>query len=95
VSNGEVLYVIHDTNQKSMPEVASYTATHVDFQAGSAVVMFRNDDTLVAIHHLAPGHCILPVHTDAEDDEPHSDAAWTIESYGSIKDGVVTETKVR
>jgi hypothetical protein len=89
-SNGEVLYVIHDTNKRDMPEVASYTATNVDFQAGSAVVMFRNDTSLVAIHHLAPGHCIIPVHIDAEDEED-----IRFETAGSIKDGVVIETDLR
>jgi hypothetical protein len=92
MSNGEVLYVIHDTNQRDMPEVASYTATNIDILPGSAVALFRRGTDVVAVHHLAPGHSVIPIIPD-EDDEPHTDAAWT--TAGSIKDGVVTETDLR
>lgn len=59
--NGEVLYVIHDTNDPKMPEVASYSATNIDVIPGSAVILFRNGDDFVAVHHLAPGHSVIPV----------------------------------
>ena len=68
MTNGEVLYVVHDTNKRDMPEVASYTATNIDILPGSAVALFRNGGDVVAVHHLASGHSIIPVRIEEDVD---------------------------
>ena len=59
-TTGTILYVIRDTNDPDMREVASYRAVTVT--KDRAVLTFIGaHGQLIAIHHLMPGHSVTPM----------------------------------
>lgn len=68
--SGEILYVIRDTTDPDLREVASYTAAAIEFLPNTTVAVFTDaDNTLVAMHYLAPGQAITPEFTEVDTED--------------------------
>ena len=59
-TSGTILYVIHDTNDPNMREVASYRAVTVT-KDHAVLTFIGTRGQLIAIHHLMPGHAVTPM----------------------------------
>lgn len=94
-----IMYYIHDTNSRDMPEVATYTADTVAMADGSACILFQLAGELVAIHHLAPGHTVTPEAQELpEEDAAEAKPAYTVGERvetlfrGRFAEGVIVAT---
>lgn len=59
-TRGGLLYIVHDTNDPNMREIASYRAVTVS-KDRAVLTFIGQKGELIAIHHLMPGHSVTPV----------------------------------